>query len=112
MRIPKTNQPRGRVEGRAVRSSAKMQTTLRLPRGLYEKIKLLATRRNAGSMNDFILDALASYVRAMERKAIDDSFLGMASDKDYQRETRRIMQEFAHSDAETLPLADRYLAGK
>lgn len=112
MRMQKTKQPRGRVESRAVRSSAKMQTTLRLPRGLYEKIKLLATRRNTDSINDFILDAVASYVRAMERKAIDDSFLGMASDKVYQRETRRIMQEFAQSDAETLPLADRYLAGK
>lgn len=95
----------------AARSHGKTQTTLRLPRKLYEKAKQMVESRGAGSVNDFIVTALAAYVRALERKVIDESFEGMASDRDYQRETRRIMEEFSASDAETIALTERDLAG-
>lgn len=45
-------------------------------------------------MNDFIVNALELYVKAIERKTIDDAFRGMAHDKQYQREALRIAEEF------------------
>jgi hypothetical protein len=88
-----------------------MQTTLRLPRKLYEQAKHLVERESTGSVNDFIVNALAAYMRAIERKAIDDAFIAMAGDKQYQREALRIAEEFAVSDAEALELTERDLVG-
>jgi hypothetical protein len=88
-----------------------MQTTLRLPRALYEQAKLFVERQKSGSLNDFIVNALTAYVRALERKAIDDAFRGMAGDKQYRREALRITDLFAHSDAEALELSERDLLG-
>jgi hypothetical protein len=88
-----------------------MQTTLRLPRKLYEQAKLFVEQGKTGSVNDFIVNALTAYMRAMERKAIDDAFIGMAGDKQYQREALRIAEEFAASDAEALELTERDLVG-
>jgi len=89
----------------------KAQTTLRLPRKLYERAKLLVEQHKTGSVNDFIVRAVAAYVRAMERRAIDEAFRGMAEDKNYQREAQRISEEFAGSDAEALELSERDLVG-
>lgn len=49
-------------------------------------------------MDDAVVDSLS----AMERKAIDDSFKGMAHDEEYRRDALLIMNEFAVSDAETI----------
>jgi hypothetical protein len=57
------------------------------------------------------LRALTAHVRAMERKAIDDAFRPMASDKRYQREALRLAEQFSASDAETLELSERDLIG-
>jgi hypothetical protein len=48
-------------------------------------------------------------VRAMERKAIDDAFRGMALDKSYQREALLIVKQFAASDAEAMEFSLRDL---
>jgi hypothetical protein len=88
-----------------------MQTTLRVPRQLYERAKLFVQREKAGSLNDFIVSALSAYVRAMERRAIDDAFRDMAGDKQYQREALQIAEQFAASDAETIELSERDLIG-
>jgi hypothetical protein len=86
-----------------------VQTTLRLPRQLYERAKQHVEREQTGSVNDFIVNALAAYVRAVERKAIDDAFCNMANDRRYQREALRIAEQFAASDAEAIELSDRDL---
>ena len=88
-----------------------LQTTLRLPKQLYERIKSHVQRDQTVSVNEFIVNALAAYVRAVERKAIDDAFLGMADDKQYQREALMISEQFAASDAEALELSERDLIG-
>lgn len=88
-----------------------MQTTLRLPRPLYERVKNQVERQQTGSINDFLVNALTAYVRALERNAIDDEFRGMADDKHYQREALRIAEQFAASDAEALELSERDLIG-
>lgn len=88
-----------------------MQTTLRLPRPLYERVKSHVEREQTGSVNDFIVNALAAYVRAVERKTIDEAFRGMANDKKYQREASLIAEQFAASDAEAIELSERDLVG-
>ena len=95
----------------ATHSGAKTQTTLRLPRKLYERAKFFVERQATSSLNDFIVSALAAYVRSLERRAIDEAFAPMAHDKHYQRETARIMSEFAASDAETIAFSERDLLG-
>ena len=107
MRVHKKRQATVQNVTQGSRKPRKTQTTLRLPRELYEQAKVLVERGKQGSVNDFIVAALSAYVRALERKAIDDAFRGMASDKQYQRETLRILKEFAASDAETLALSER-----
>jgi hypothetical protein len=92
-------------------SPRKVQTTLRLPRQLYEKAKLFVDRGSKGSVNDLIVNALAAYVRAMERKAIDDAFRPMATDKRYRREALRVAEQFSASDAETIEIGERDLIG-
>jgi Arc/MetJ-type ribon-helix-helix transcriptional regulator len=96
---------------RTQKSDHNLQTTLRLPKQLYERIKSHVQRDQTVSVNEFIVNALAAYVRALERKAIDDAFLGMADDKQYQREALAIAEQFAASDAEALELSERDLIG-
>ena len=99
------------MQNRSQNVTRKTQTTLRLPRRLYEQAKLLVEQRKTGSLNDFIVAALSAYVRALEQKAIDDAFRGMAHDKRYQREALRVIEEFATSDAEAIELSERDLVG-
>ena len=54
---------------------------------------------------------LITNVRAMQRKAIDNAFRPMASDKRYQREALELADQFSGSDAETLKLSDSNLIG-
>ena len=105
-----------KVRPPATRSSVakpprKVQTTLRLPRQLYEKAKLFVESGSKGSVNDLIVNALTAYVRALERKAIDDAFRPMGTDKQYQREALHLAEQFAASDAETIEIGERDLIG-
>jgi hypothetical protein len=100
-----------KIRGRTARAARILQTTLRLPGPLYERVKTHVEKKQTGSINDFIVNALTAYVRAVERKDIDDSFRGMADDKQYQREALLIADEFATSDAESIELSERDLIG-
>src|SRR5713226_8675534 len=95
----------------ATPSPRKVQTTLRLSRQLYERAKLFVGRGGKGSVNDLIVNALTAYVRALERKTIDDAFRPMATDKQYLREARGLAEQFAASDAETIEIGERDLIG-
>jgi Arc/MetJ-type ribon-helix-helix transcriptional regulator len=107
----KHNVKRPASRGRSPKTARNLQTTLRLPKHLYESIKSHVQRDQTVSVNEFIVNALAAYVRAVERKAIDDAFLGMADDRQYQREALMIAEQFAASDAEALELSERDLIG-
>jgi hypothetical protein len=102
---------RSATRGRTQKSAHNLQTTLRLPKQLYERVKSHVQRDRTVSVNEFIVNALAAYVRAVERKAIDDAFLGMADDNQYQREALMIAEQFAASDAEALELSEWDLIG-
>jgi hypothetical protein len=95
----------------AAESGRKVQTTLRLPRQLYERAKFFVESGSKGSVNDLIVNALSAYMRALERKAIDEAFLPMAADKRYQREAVRLAEQFSASDAEAIELGERDLTG-
>ena len=84
---------------------------MRLPAGLYLQAKAFVEGRSKGSVNELIVNALAAYLRAAERKAIDDAFKPMAQDAAYRKESIKIAHEFAANDGETIVLSERDLAG-
>jgi hypothetical protein len=84
--------------------SHKVQTTIRLPKPLYEQARACVEKgyTTAESLNDFFIVAIQSYTRALRRKRIDAAFDGMAEDANFQREAEAVIHEFAESDWETL----------
>jgi propanediol dehydratase small subunit len=93
----------------AAKVSTNVQTTLRLPAPLYERAKDLVKCGSSRSVNDFIVSALAAYVRAKERRAVDEAFRPMRDDLAYQREALMIAEQFASSDLETIKISERDL---
>jgi Arc/MetJ-type ribon-helix-helix transcriptional regulator len=91
---------------------AKVQTTLRLPRRLYEQANELAESGRAESFNDFIVRAVRAYVEMLRRRRIDAEFSAMATDSTYQRRALQIAEEFSASDWEALELAEQELSGE
>jgi hypothetical protein len=74
---------------------------------LLEDVNSTSPEGAEESANDLMVKALTACVRAMERKAIDDAFRPMASDKRYQREALRLAEQFSASDAETIELGEK-----
>jgi hypothetical protein len=85
----------------------KVQTTLRLPRPLYEQAKAYVSKGEtaAETINDFIIAAIQTYTRILKRRSIDAEFSRMAKDANYQKESQLITEEFAQSDWEALEAA-------
>lgn len=77
-------------------------TTVRLPRHVYDKAKTVAVRSQASSFNDFVVQAIEEKVRRMTEAEIDAAFAQMASDTDYQRNSIALAREFEMSDWEAL----------
>lgn len=84
-----------------------VQTTIRLPRGLYEKAKSLVDERNldVGTLNELVVAALSAYISMARRRQIDRAFAAMAEDTEYQKEAQVIAAEFEESDWEALGLS-------
>lgn len=82
----------------------KVQTTVRLPKPLYEQARACVEKgySTAETLNEFFIVAIQSYTRRLRRKQIDDAFAPMAADNDYHREAGAITSEFAESDWEAL----------
>jgi hypothetical protein len=99
---------RGEIMGTRNKTKS-IQTTLRLPRSLYDRTKRLMERGKlpVASINELMISALAAYLRALHRKEIDLAFAGMASDAEYQAEAQQIAEEFAASDWEALTVVER-----
>jgi hypothetical protein len=87
-----------------VKEQRKVQTTLRLPRPLYEQAKDSVEKGYtvAETINDFFVAAIRAYLKMLRRKRIDAAFAPMAEDADYQKEVQIIAEEFAKSDWESL----------
>jgi hypothetical protein len=85
----------------------KVQTTLRLPRPLYERAKasIQGGHTEARTINDFVIAAVELYTKLLDRKRIDAAFRHMSEDADYQKEAQLVAEEFTHSDWEALQIA-------
>ena len=82
----------------------KVQTTLRLPKPLYEQAKAYVSKGTtaAETINDFIIAAIQAYIKILQRRSIDAEFSHMAEDVNYQKESQLIAEEFTQSDWEAL----------
>lgn len=87
----------------------RIQTTLRLPRDLYDQIHTLLSRDSAGldSLNELTVKALTFYLKMLRRARVDASFAEMANDAHFQRETEKIMKEFESADTEAFRLIEQ-----
>jgi hypothetical protein len=77
-------------------------TTVRLPRQVYERAKTVVLRSQASSFNEFVVQAIEEKVRRLTEAEIDAAFVQMAQDSDYQRTSIALASEFAKSDWEAL----------
>lgn len=86
-----------------------VQTTIRLPRPLYQQAKVVVEDRNSPiqSFNDLLVAAITAYLKMLKRKRIDQAFCGIAEDTDYQKEALLIAEEFAESDWEALEITEK-----
>lgn len=75
-------------------------TTVRLPRHVYERAKTVVIRSQASSFNEFVVQAIEEKVRRLTEAEIDAAFAQMAHDTDYQRTSISLANEFAKSDWE------------
>jgi hypothetical protein len=75
-------------------------TTVRLPRQVYERAKTVVIRSQASSFNEFVVQAIEEKVRRLTEAEIDAAFAQMAHDEDYQRNSIALAGEFARSDWE------------
>ncbi len=73
-------------------------TTVRLPRQVYEQAKTVAARAQAASFNEFVVQAIEERVRRLTEAEIDAAFAHMASDEEYQRSSVALAGEFETSD--------------
>jgi len=77
-------------------------TTVRLPRQVYERAKTVAVRSQASSFNEFVVQAIEEKVSRLTEAELDAAFAHMAEDTDYQRSSIALTAEFAKSDWEAL----------
>jgi hypothetical protein len=86
------------------RSTEKARVTVRLPKSIYDEARNLIEESvvPVDSLNDFLVTAIAAYVKLVKRKQVDAAFSGMAGDSEYQKVSRVISEEFAQSDWEAL----------
>jgi hypothetical protein len=77
-------------------------TTVRLPRRVYELAKTVINRSQGSSFNEFVVQAIEEKVRRLTEAEIDAAFALMAQDTDYQRESTAMAREFEMSDWEAL----------
>jgi Arc/MetJ-type ribon-helix-helix transcriptional regulator len=99
------------LQKKTAKRSRNTQTSLRLPEGLYERAKKAVEAGATSSVNELLVKALTAYLRALERRAIDEAFQPMANDRAYQREAEKLAGEFSASDAESLRLSEQDLVG-
>jgi|SRR5271156_5236520 len=83
-------------------------TTVRLPRHVYERAKTVVIQSQASSFNEFVVQAIEEKVRRLTEAEIDAAFAQMANDADYQRNSIALADEFAISDWEAFESGARH----
>jgi hypothetical protein len=76
-------------------------TTVRLPRQVYELAKTAVEKSEAASsFNDFVVQAIEQKLQQLTEAEIDAAFAHMADDLDYQQDAVALAKEFEKSDWE------------
>ena len=76
-------------------------TTVRLPRQVYELAKTAVEKSEAASsFNDFVVKAIQQKLQQLTEAEIDAAFAHMADDPDYQHDAVALTKEFEKSDWE------------
>jgi len=75
-------------------------TTVRVPKHLYEQAKSALSRSRESSLNEFVVQAIEEKLRRQSEAEIDAAFAQMAHDPDYQRDSLALAREFEKSDWE------------
>src|SRR5271156_6742042 len=75
-------------------------TTVRLPRHVYERAKTVVIQSQAASFNEFVVQAIEEKVRRLTEAEIDAAFAQMAHDTAYQTSSIALSREFEKSDWE------------
>ena len=78
------------------------RTTVALPADLLSAIDAAVRSGRVASRNAFLAHAVRHELERLQREAINRQFEMMATDAHYQREARRIADEYAPSDWESL----------
>lgn len=87
-------------------------TTLRMPRHIYESAKKVIGRSGESSMNEFVVQAIEEKLQRLTEEEIDLSFAEMANDRDYQQASVKMAREFERSDWEALKVTETEQSGK
>jgi hypothetical protein len=97
------------AKGLQVKSTNKISMTVRLPRSIYDQARKVVESgvTNLDSMNELVIAAVGSFVKASRRRQIDLAFREMAKDGEFQNEANRIAAEFEASDWEALRLGEK-----
>ena len=83
------------------RANEYQNTTVRIPRRVYDQTKIAIQRSEAASsFNEFVVQAIKEKLHTLTDSEIDAAFGGMASDPDYQRDSVALAEEFELSDGE------------
>jgi len=82
------------------------RTTVALSTDLLSGIDEAVRNGRAASRNAFLARAVRHELERLQREAIDRQFEMMATDAHYQREARRIGDEYGTSDWEALRVAE------
>jgi len=77
-------------------------TTVRVPRQVYEQARTVIGRSQVSSFNEFVVQAIEEKVRRSTEAEIDAAFAQMAEDTEYQRDSVAMAREFEKSDWEVV----------
>jgi len=91
----------------AARTRAHQNTTIRLPRAVYERARMAVPQSQASSFNEFVVQAIEEKVQRLTEAEIDQAFAQMANDPDYQRAAVQLANEFETSDWEAFTSAGK-----
>jgi len=75
-------------------------TTLRVPKKVYDLAKNALSHSVGSSFNEFVVEAIEEKLRCLREAEIDAAFAHMAEDADYQCSSIAMAQEFEKSDGE------------
>jgi len=90
-----------------LRKKLYQNTTVRLPRRVYELAKTAVAKSDAASsFNDFVVQASEQKLQQLTESEIDAAFAHMSQDSDYQRTAVALAKEFERSDWEAARVSE------